>query len=105
MGLLEAERSSSNYRYYEDTAIERIHLIEEQKANGKSLEEIRQLLQVNPSTEEIIDVHEIRLQMKKLEKDVTMLMEQMDSKDKQQFKKKVSPESVTLIQSLLLLLT
>lgn len=105
MGLLETERSRSNYRYYEESAVERIHWIEEQKAKGKSLEEIGNLLQVRPSHEEVIDVQEIRLQMKKLEKDVTMLMEQMDSKDKQQFKKKVSPESVTLIQSLLLLLT
>lgn len=85
--------------------IERIHWIEEQKAKGKSLNEIRTLLQVETLVEEEIDIQEIRLQMKKLEKDVAKLIAHMDEKQKQQMKKKVSPESVALVQSLLLLLS
>ncbi|MEK4229492.1 MerR family transcriptional regulator [Solibacillus sp. FSL H8-0538] len=103
LGLLTVERSVSNYRYYDKEMIERIHWIEKLKKTGKSLDEIRALLQVETLVEEEIDIQEIRLQMRKLEKDVVTLMGQMDEKQIQQMKKKVSPESVALIQSLLLL--
>lgn len=98
------ERSASNYRYYDRAMVERIHWIEEQKADGKSLEEIRRMLNVEEPIAEEVDVREIRLQMKKLEHDVAKLMGQLDEKEKQKIRKKVSPESVALMQSLLLLL-
>lgn len=104
LGLLQVERSLSNYRYYDPTMIERIAWIEEQKQQGKSLDTIRTLLSIDTPVEEEIDVQEIRLQMRKLEKEVALLMQQMDEKQKLQVKKKVSPESVALMQSLLLLL-
>ncbi len=103
-GLLDFERSASNYRYYDDTMVERIRWIEEQQAQGKSLNDIRMLLHIDTPVEEEIDIQEIRLQMKKLENDVNRLIERMDDKQKLQMKKKVSPESVALIHSLLLLL-
>ena len=83
---------------------ERIHWIEEQKKRGKSLEEIRKLLQMDTPIEEEVDIQDIRLQMRKLEHDVAKLMEQMDDKERQKLRKKVSPESVALMQSLLLIL-
>lgn len=83
---------------------ERIQWIEEQKKCGKSLEEIRKLLQIDTPIEEEVDIQDIRLQMRKLEHDVAKLMEQMDEKERQRLKKKVSPESVALMQSLLLIL-
>lgn len=83
---------------------ERIHWIEEQKKRGKSLEEIRKLLQIDTPIEEEVDIQDIRLQMRKLEHDVAKLMEQMDDKERQKLRKKVSPESVALMQSLLLIL-
>lgn len=83
--------------------IERIHWIEQLKLEGKCLEEILSLLQPKQEIEEI-DVQEIRLQMRKLGHDVAKLMEQMDEQEKQKLKKKVSPESVALMQSLILLL-
>ncbi|KGR82883.1 MerR family transcriptional regulator [Lysinibacillus odysseyi] len=104
LGLLLMERSASNYRYYDRAMVERIHWIEEQKADGKSLEEIRRMLNVEEPIAEEVDVQEIRLQMKKLEHDVAKLMGQLDEKEKQKIRKKVSPESVALMQSLLLLL-
>jgi MerR family transcriptional regulator, copper efflux regulator len=104
LGLLQVERSASNYRYYDQAMAERIHWIEEQKSQGKCLEEIRRLLNVEEPIAEEIDVQEIRLQMKKLEHDVAKLMDQLDEKEKQKLRKKVSPESVALMQSLLLLL-
>lgn len=104
LGLLQVERSASNYRYYDQTMAERITWIEEQKSQGKSLESIRAMLENDTPIEEEIDIQEIRLQMRKLEKEVGLLMQQTDEKQKQQIKKKVSPESVALMQSLLLLL-
>ena len=104
LGLLQVERSPSNYRYYDQSMTERIAWIEEQKAQGKSLDKIRTILKVDTPIEEEIDVQEIRLKMRKLEKEVSLLMERMDETQKQQVKKKVSPESVALMQSLLLLL-
>ena len=71
---------------------------------GKSLEDIRSLLQIDTPIEEEVDIQDIRLQMRKLEHDVAKLMEQMDEKERQKLKKKVSPESVALMQSLILIL-
>lgn len=104
LGLLQVERSASNYRYYDHAMAERIQWIEEQKSQGKSLEEIRRLLNIEKPLTEEVDIQEIRLQMKKLEHDVSKLMDQLDEKEKQKIRKKVSPESVALMQSLLLLL-
>ncbi|MEG0384412.1 MAG: MerR family transcriptional regulator [Solibacillus sp.] len=104
IGLLSVERSVTNYRYYDQAMIERIHWIEAQKRRGKCLEEIHMLLSPTASIHEEIDVQEIRLQMRKLEKDVAMLMEQLDDNEKQKLKKKVSLESAALMQSLILIL-
>lgn len=62
------------------------------------------MLSVEEPIAEEVDVQEIRLQMKKLEHDVAKLMDQLDEKEKQKIRKKMSPESVALMQSLLLLL-
>ena len=98
------ERSASNYRYYDKEMIERIHWIEDQKKQGKCLEEIHALLSPTKEHSEEIDVQDIRLQMRKLEHDVSVLMENLDVNEKQKLRKKVSPESVALMQSLLLIL-
>ena len=84
--------------------IERIHWIEQQKINGKCLNEIRELLTVEQTQIEEIDVQDIRLQMRKLEHDVAKILDQMDDQEKLKFKKRMSTESVALMQSLLLLL-
>ena len=84
--------------------IERIYWIEEQKKHGKCLEEIHTLLSPSEERPEEIDVQDIRLQMRKLEHDVSVLMEHLDDDEKQKLRKKVSPESVALMQSLLLIL-
>ena len=98
------ERSASNYRYYDKEMIERIHWIEEQKRLGKCLEDIHSMLSPTENEPQEIDIQAIRLQMRKLEHDVTVLMVHLDDKERQKLRKKVSPESVALIQSLLLIL-
>ena len=103
LGLLQVERSASNYRYYDQTMIDRIHWIEEQKRAGKCLQQIAAMLDV-PVIEEEVDVQDIRLQMRKLEQDVRGLMNQLGDQEKETIKKNVTPESVALMQSLFLLL-
>ncbi len=85
--------------------IERLHYIEQRKLEGLSLEEIQHELNITPYEE--IDVQTLRLKMQDLEHDVTSLLAQMDKQDKkniQTIKKNVSPESIALMQSLLLLI-
>ncbi|MFF2175433.1 MerR family transcriptional regulator [Lysinibacillus sp. NPDC058147] len=100
IGLLEAERSASNYRYYAPTMIERLHIIEQRKQQGLSLIEIQH--ELNTSHEEI-DVQMLRVKMQ----DVTSLLEQINKQDNkyiEKIKKNVSPESIALMQSLFLLI-
>ncbi|OXS68240.1 transcriptional regulator [Lysinibacillus sp. KCTC 33748] len=105
IGLLKAERSASNYRYYAPTMIERLHYIEQRKQQGLSLIEIQHELNITPHEE--IDVQMLRVKMQDLEQDVTTLLEQINkqnNKDIEKIKKNVSPESIALMQSLLLLI-
>lgn len=83
--------------------ITRVHWIEEQKQEGKCLQQIADMIEVNPTHEEI-DVQDIRLQMRKLEHDMAKLLDQLDDNEKQKLKKNVTPESVALMQSLFILL-
>lgn len=85
--------------------IERLHYIEQRKQEGLSLIEIQHELNITPYEE--IDVQILRIKMQDLEHDVTSLLEQMnkqDNKDIEKIKKNVSPESIALMQSLLLLI-
>nr|WP_036198451.1 MerR family transcriptional regulator [Ureibacillus sinduriensis] len=107
LGLLEMERSPSNYRLYPVEMVERIQWIEQQKKSGKCLSEIAKIIG-NHATEdkpyEEVNIHELRLQMKKLENDVTKIMDSLSEQEKQNLKRKVTPESVALMQSLILLI-
>ena len=85
--------------------IDRLYLIEQRKQEGLSLGEIQHALQ-NTAYEEI-DVQILRLKMQDLEHDVSSLLKKMNKQDHQNIqtiKKNVSPESIALMQSLLLLI-
>ncbi len=85
--------------------IERLHYIEQRKQEGLSLIDIQHELNITPYEE--IDVQILRIKMQDLEHDVTSLLEKMnkqDNKDIEKIKKNVSPESIALMQSLLLLI-
>lgn len=104
-GLLKMERSTSNYRYYDNSAIQRLNFIEKCKKDGMSLSEIKDLI-IDKEAEEI-DVLELRLKIKGLEKEVTEVLAHLDKSDlenQEHIKKNVSHESLSLIQALLLLL-
>lgn len=104
LGLLEAERSASNYRYYDKSAIERLHFIEQNKQNGMSLDEIKKVILEKEAEE--IDVLELRLKIKGLENDVSEVLAHLDKSNLENLeyvKKNISKESLSLIQALLLL--
>lgn len=85
--------------------IERLQYIEQRKQQGLSLVEIQHELNITPYEE--IDVQMLRLKMQDLEHDVASLLEQMNQQDDKKIetiKKNVSPESIALMQSLLLLI-
>jgi len=106
LGLLKAERSTSNYRYYDSSSIERINFIEKRKQEGLSLDEIKKEM-IEKYSEEV-DVLELRLKIKGLEKEVSEVLAQLEKNDQKKFeevKKKISHESLSLIQTLLLLLS
>ncbi|MFJ7697585.1 MerR family transcriptional regulator [Lysinibacillus fusiformis] len=105
IGLLVAERSATNYRFYDPVMIERLQFIEQRKQQGLSLVEIQHELNITPYEE--IDVQMLRLKMQDLEHDVASLLEQMNKQDDKKIetiKKNVSPESIALMQSLFLLI-
>jgi MerR family transcriptional regulator, copper efflux regulator len=105
IGLLKAERSPSNYRYYDHSSIEKLNFIEKCKKENMSLEEIK--LKLLEKDAEEIDVLELRLKIKGLEKDVSQVLANLDKNDQtaqEYVKKNISKESLSLIQTLLLLI-
>lgn len=102
---MKAERSASNYRYYDITTVEQLNYIETCKNEGMSLDEIKRKI-INSNAEEI-DVLELRLKIKGLEEEVSEVLSQLDKgnlKNQEILKKNISQDSRSLIQSLLLLL-
>ena len=102
---MKVERSTSNYRYYDQSSIERLHFIEQCKKDGMSLDEIKKMILEKDAEE--VDVLELRLKIKGLEKDVSEVLAQLDKSDLKNLeyvKKNISHESLSLIQTLLLLL-
>lgn len=105
LGLLKAERSPSNYRYYNYSTIERLSFIEQCQKKGMTLDEIKQELLEKDAEE--IDVRELRVKMLNLEKDVSEILSHLEKSDKKSceyVKKNVSHESLSLIQTLLILI-
>jgi len=106
LGLLKAERSSSNYRYYSVDMIDRIKEIEKKKSQNMSLEEIKKKMDIDYCDE--VDIQDLRLRIQLLEQDLSHLVNHLDhsdAKEKNLIKQKISTESVALMQSLLLLIT
>ena len=108
LGILKAERSSSNYRFYDLQSIECIHEIEAMKSRGMSLQEIKNYFNQANLDQSEINFQELRLQMQTLQNDVASLLEKIEHEEQSKrdfIKSKVSTESVALMQSLILLIT
>ena len=97
--MLIAERSPSNYRLYDESAIDRLLFIEECKQKQLSLTDIKKEL-IDRYAEEI-DVQEIRAKIQDIEQEVSSLINQM-GRDQEVVKKHV--DSTRLIQSMQLLM-
>ncbi|MGE6379163.1 MerR family transcriptional regulator [Peribacillus muralis] len=108
LGLLKAERSASNYRYYSLGELERLRLIECYKQKNLSLEDIKELLKQDMEAASAIEETGLKLKNKmdglneELQAVISLLKE--DEKNELLLKKQISHESMALIQSLLVLL-
>ncbi len=108
LGLLKAERSASNYRYYSIGELERLRLIERYKRKNLSLEDIKELFKQDTEAASAIEETSLKLKSKmdglneELQEVITMIKK--DEKNELLLKKQISHESMALIQSLLILL-
>jgi MerR family transcriptional regulator, copper efflux regulator len=105
LGLLQAERSQTNYRYYREEQIEQIKVIEEFKKRKLTLEEIKGKL--NNHKMNTLDVEELKENMRDLNEKIHQMLLSVDIQDhhkKKEVRNTISHESISLIQALLLLL-
>jgi len=108
LGLLKAERSASNYRYYSVGELERLRRIEGYKRENLSLEDIKELLKKDKEAASAIEERGLQLKNKmdglneELQEFISLI--EKDGKSELLLKKQISRESMALIQSLLMLL-
>ncbi|MFJ7310892.1 MerR family transcriptional regulator [Peribacillus frigoritolerans] len=108
LGLLKAERSASNYRYYSVGELERLRRIEGYKRENLSLEDIKEILKKDKEAASAIEAKGLQLKNKmdglneELQDFISLI--EKDGKNELLLKKQISRESMALIQSLLVLL-
>ncbi|USK75287.1 MerR family transcriptional regulator [Peribacillus frigoritolerans] len=108
LGLLKAERSASNYRYYSVGELERLRRIEGYKRENLSLEDIKEILKKDKEAASAIEAKGLQLKNKmdglneELQEFISLI--EKDGKSELLLKKQISRESRALIQSLLVLL-
>ncbi|MFK9120637.1 MerR family transcriptional regulator [Peribacillus frigoritolerans] len=108
LGLLKAERSASNYRYYSVGELERLRRIEGYKRENLSLEDIKEILKKDKEAASAIEAKGLQLKHKmdglneELQEFISLI--EKDGKSELLLKKQISRESMALIQSLLVLL-
>lgn len=105
LGLLKAERSPSNYRYYDHSTIERLDFIEKCQRENMTLDEIKKTLLEKDAEE--INIQDLRLKMQDLENDVSKILSYLEKNDKKNYdfvKNNISHDSLSLIQTLLVLI-
>jgi MerR family transcriptional regulator, copper efflux regulator len=107
LGLLQAKRSSSNYRIYDEKAFDDLHFIEECKIMHLPLDEIKQRMELRNQTKSLkeADVEKqmetVTNQIKQLKKDLSLLLPLMNVCKPDQLSKELNEEGTALIQSLL----
>ncbi|TDM23888.1 MerR family transcriptional regulator [Macrococcoides canis] len=94
LGLLEFNRSESNYRYYSRTMVDRIKEIEQLKQEGMHLNEIKNKF----TSHEVIDIQDLRLKINQLEHDIKHIAQSEDITEARSLAKK----DLALIKALLL---
>ncbi|ASS89866.1 MerR family transcriptional regulator [Aeribacillus pallidus] len=113
LGLLKAERSKSNYRYYDSSALEDLKLIDHYKKLNYSLDMIKERLELHrkktAAEEELIlkQAKTIAEHMKLLEdeiKEIHDLLSKLDDECKKKISNQLSPQTMALLQSLIMFL-
>nr|WP_277818589.1 MerR family transcriptional regulator [Bacillus sp. TL12] len=112
LGILKAERSQSNYRYYDETAFETLQFIEKCKEMHMPLceikeriEERKKLLGINEHVSK--QVNEVTNHIHQLEAELTQLKSLLDGltdSQREKISKSLSGQTTTLLQTLVLLL-
>ncbi|KAB7704823.1 MerR family transcriptional regulator [Bacillus aerolatus] len=105
IGLLTAQRSASNYRYYDQEALEQLRFIEKCKEDNLSLDEIK--MKLSERKRDMIDIQELKEKMRGLEEDVSVVLSYLEEKGinkRDLLQNNLSHESLSLIQTLFLLL-
>jgi MerR family copper efflux transcriptional regulator len=108
LGLLKAERSASNYRYYSVGELERLRSIEGYKRKNLSLEDIKDIFKQEKEVASAIEETGLQLKNKmdglneELQEVISLIKK--DEKNELLLKKQISHESMALIKSLLVLL-
>ncbi|NHM31801.1 MerR family transcriptional regulator [Bacillus sp. C11] len=109
IGLLNAERSKSNYRVYSEEALADLKFIEDCKVLHYPLDEIKRKLDIKRAKkirESEVEKHisAVSQQMKQLHEDLSVLLpliEKMDQQLKEDFEKTINLQGTALIKSLL----
>lgn len=107
LGLLKAERSASNYRYYSVGELERLRRIEGYKRENLSLEDIKEILKKDKEAASAIEAKGLQLKNKMdgLNEELQEFISLIEKDGKSELlQKQISRESMALIQSLLVLL-
>ncbi|WP_191560307.1 MerR family transcriptional regulator [Metabacillus idriensis] len=113
IGLLHAEKTSqSNYRLYSEQALADIHFIEECKVFNMSLQDIKERMELKKSKtneeDKLIKQAEIlAAHMKQLEheiKELKPIFDKMNGEKQELIASRISPQSMALMQSLMILL-
>ncbi|MBO8163453.1 MAG: MerR family transcriptional regulator [Brevibacillus sp.] len=110
LGLLHAERSESNYRYYSDKSVERLKLIELFKREKLTLEEIRDrlaLLERQDTSDVPAKIHEVHNQIRHLEDNLLELKEllgRLDGRQRTILANQLSVPCISLYQTLAMIL-
>ncbi|EEM04914.1 Transcriptional regulator, MerR [Bacillus pseudomycoides] len=112
LGILKAERSQSNYRYYDETAFEILQFIEKCKEMHMPLceikeriEERKKLLGINEHVSK--QVNEVTNHIHRLETELTQLKPLLDGltdSQREKISKSLSGQTTALIQTLILFL-
>ncbi|MEH7458036.1 MerR family transcriptional regulator [Bacillus sp. JJ1127] len=107
LGILKAERSQSNYRYYDETAFETLQFIEKCKEMHMPLCEIKErveekkLLGVNEHVSK--QVNEVTEHIHRLETELTQLKPLLDgltASQREKISKSLSGQTTALMQAL-----
>ncbi|WP_409251288.1 MerR family transcriptional regulator [Bacillus sp. SCS-153A] len=110
IGLLECTRSSSNYRYYDNSALENLKLIEQCQRMHMTLEEIKHRLKLKKSNS--IDYHAFEKQVDHIKdemnhlngeiKDILQVANELNEEEKKRVLSRISPQAAALLQSLVM---